>query len=337
MKAIRLYKPFYLRMEDLPLPDIHSDEVLLQTVSVGICGSDVHYYHEGGTGGAPLAHPLILGHEFSAIVQSGENKGQLVSVDPALPCGLCEFCLEGNPNFCLNLTFAGSDETDGGMREFLSWPIRALFPLPKVISPEQGAMLEPLGIAIHALRLVKVSPGMDVGVFGTGPIGLLTIQMAKLAGAARIFATDRLSHRLNYAVECGATDPLLADGNESKSILNLTSGRGLDVTFETAGDDGTAVETTIETSKRGGTIVLVGIPSKDETRFTASIARKKGLTIKLARRMKNTYPLAIKLITAGLVNLEPLITHRYPLKDYQQAFDMAASRKGIKVLINFMQ
>ncbi len=335
MKTIRLYNPNDLRFEEAPIPNPGENEVLLKTASVGICGSDIHYFHEGGTGGSSLQQPLVLGHEFSAYIQSGEHKGQLVSVDPALPCNSCEFCLEGNPNFCKDLDFAGSEGVDGGLREYLTWPESALFPLPDGVTPEEGAMLEPLGVAIHALRLGKVFPGMDVGIFGTGPIGLLTIQMAKLAGAARIFATDRLSHRLDFAVECGATDVLIADGNEANSILNLTGRRGLDVTFETAGDDGDAVETAIESSKSGATCVLVGIPSTDKTDFTASTARKKGMTLKLSRRMKNTYPLAIKLLAAGMVNLNPLITHRYSMMDYASAFEMAASRKGIKVFINF--
>lgn len=335
MKSIRLHNPFDLRCEDEPLPTPGDNELLLKTASVGICGSDIHYYHVGGTDGSLIKRPLVLGHEFSAFIYSGVNKGQLVSVDPALPCNACEFCLEGNPNFCKDLDFAGSEGVDGGLREYLSWPKSALYPLPAGITPEEGAMLEPLGVAIHALRLGKVFPGMDVGVFGTGPIGLLTIQMAKLAGAARIFATDRLSHRLDFAVKCGATDIHLADGNETKSIRSKTGGRGLDVTFETAGDDGGAVETAINCSKSGATCVLVGIPSKDKTRFTASAARKKGMTLKLSRRMKNTYPLAIKLLSARMVNLKPLITHRYSLMDHKSAFEMAASRKGIKVFINF--
>jgi L-iditol 2-dehydrogenase len=335
MKAIRLYGINDLRIEDVPPPNSQANEVLLQTRSVGVCGSDVHYFHEGGTGNIQLARPLILGHEFSAIIASGPDQGTLVAVDPALNCGVCEFCKEGNPNFCVKLKFAGSEDTDGAMQTFLAWPRTAIYPLPASMTPEEGAMLEPLGIAIHALRLGKVFPGMDVGVFGTGPIGLLTIMMAKLAGAGRIFATDRLTDRLKIAKECGATHVFQADGHEVGPILSATGSRGLDVTFETAGDDGSAVETAIGTAKRGGTAVLVGIPSEDTTQFTASAARRRGLTIKLSRRMKNTYPLSIRLVSTGLINLKPLITHTFPLEAYQQAFQTAAERQGIKVLINF--
>lgn len=335
MKAIRLHNINDLRLENIPPPTVQRDDVLLKTASVGVCGSDVHYFDEGGTGSNQLTHPLILGHEFSAQIAEGPDQGTLVAVDPALACGVCEFCQEGNPNFCLNLKFAGSEDVDGAMQTLLPWPRNALYPLPETMTPEEGAMLEPLGVAIHALRLGKVFPGMDVGVFGTGPIGLLTIQMAKLAGAGRIFATDRLADRLEFAHECGASDVYLADGTEANQILSATGSRGLDVTFEAAGDDGSAVETAIQTAKRGATTVLIGIPSEDVTRFTASAARRRGLSIKLSRRMKNTYPLAIKLVSSGQIKLKPLITHKFCLEDYLEAFKTAANRTGIKVFINF--
>ena len=335
MKVLRLYDANDLRLEEKQKPYPTESEVLLKIASVGICGSDIHYFHEGGTGSLQLDQPLILGHEFSAWVESGFQKGQLVTVDPALPCGTCEFCREGNPNFCEKLEFAGAEETDGALQEFVCWPASSIYPLPEQFSPQAGALLEPLGIAIHALHLGKVFPGMDVGVFGAGTVGLLTIQMAKLAGAARIFATDLLPHRLDAALACGATDVLPADGNEAEKILKLTGGRGLDVTFEAAGDDGSAVETAVIASKRGGTAVLIGIPSEDTTCFTASAARRRGLTIKLSRRMKNTYPTAIRLVANGMVDLQPIITHQFTLDNYELAFKTAAQREGVKVFIDF--
>lgn len=337
MKAIQLHNINDLRLVDAPPPIPQDNEILLQTASVGVCGSDVHYYHEGGTGDIQLSRPLILGHEFSARIAEGPQQGTLVAVDPALTCGVCEFCKEGSPNFCLDLRFAGSEDVDGALQSFITWPRHAIFPLPESISPEEGAMLEPLGVAIHALLLGKILPGMDVGVFGTGPIGLLTIQMAKLAGAGRIFATDHLADRLEYAHECGASNVFLADGTETGQILSATGNRGLDVTFEAAGDDGSAVETAIQTAKRGATTVLIGIPSEDVTQFTASAARRRGLTIKLSRRMKNTYPLAIKLVSSGQVNLKSLITHTFSIDEFQKAFQTAAECKGIKVFINFSE
>ncbi|MCB2202723.1 zinc-binding dehydrogenase [bacterium] len=335
MDIIRLYDRHDLRLEDKPMPEKQTGMVRLKIASVGICGSDVHYLVEGGTGSLQLDHPLILGHEFSAWVDEGPNKGQLVAVDPAIPCGQCEYCLEGNPNFCTALAFAGSEDMDGGLQAYLNWPAHLLVPLPEGFTPQEGAMLEPLGIAIHAQRLGKVSPGMDVGVFGAGPIGLLTIQMARVAGAGRIFATDRIESRLAYARECGATHTFLADGSEAEAIQAATNGRGVDVAFEAAGDDGAAVNTAILASKRGATLVLIGIPSEDQTIFTASAARRRGLTIKLVRRMKHTYTTAVRLVSQGLVDLKPLITHEFAPEDFEKAFDIAANREGIKVFINF--
>ncbi|MGI6741738.1 MAG: zinc-dependent alcohol dehydrogenase [Brevefilum sp.] len=335
MKAIRFYDVGDLRLEDVPSPTQQEEMVLLRIASVSLCGSDIHYYKEGGTGSLRLDHPLILGHEFSAWIESGPNKGKLAAVEPAISCGKCEFCLEGNPNLCENILFAGAENTDGALQEYLVWPEHNVFPVPPHVSPQEAAFLEPLGVAIHALNLGKIRPGMDVGVIGTGPIGLMTIQLAKLAGAARIFATDRLGHRLEFAQESGATDLYLADGNEHSQILTATRGRGLDVVFEAAGDDGSAVETAVQVAKRGAAIILVGIPSKDETTFTASTARRKGLTFKVSRRMKNTYPTAIRLLTHHMVNLDSLITHQFPMESYQKAFEVAASRQGIKVFINF--
>ena len=299
METLRFYDIHDLRLENMPIPQPAPGEIRLKIASVGICGSDIHYYNEGGTESQKPDHSLILGHEFSAWIDEGPRKGQLVAVDPALPCGHCEFCLEGNPNLCSSIKFAGAENTNGALREYLAWPESALYPLPAGMTPQEGAMLEPLGVAIHAVRLGKVEPGMSVGIFGSGVIGLLTIQMARLSGASRIIATDRLAHRLAFAKKCGATEVFQADGKEAQKILTATNTRGLDVVFEAAGDDGDAVETAIQSAKNGATAVLIGIPSNDRTSFSASAARRRGLTIKLVRRMKHTYPTAIRLVSGG--------------------------------------
>ena len=195
-------------------------------------------------------------------------------------------------------------------------------------------MLEPLGVAIHTVDLGKIKPGMTVGVFGSGPIGLLIIQMARISGAAQIIATDKFQHRLEAAKEFGATDTFLStDGGENEEIWSSTNMRGLDVTFEAAGEN-PAVETAVETVKPGGRVVLCGIPAVNTTSFRASTARRKGLTIKLVRRMKHTYPRAIRLVANGIVDVQSLITHRFSLENYETAFEIAKKRDGLKVVIN---
>jgi L-iditol 2-dehydrogenase len=314
-----------------PVPK--TGEVLLRVTAVGICGSDIHWYVEGTTGDEGITQPFVLGHEFAGVIESGKMEGARVAVDPQVPCGRCEYCLEGNPNLCPTHYFAGQVPQDGALQEYMAWPKSNVFAIPDSISDEEGAMLEPLGVAIHTVDLGKLRAGMHVGVYGCGPIGLLVIQLARLSGAEAIIATDKLSHRLGAARELGATETLLeSGGEESDRILALTKNRGLDVTFEVAGENG-AVETAVETCKPGGRVVLCGIPAVNRTSFRASSARRKELTIKLVRRMKHTYPRAIQLVESGSVDVLSLITHRFPLEKYKEAFDISESREGLKVMI----
>jgi len=257
-----------------------------------------------------------------------------VAVDPAMPCGHCEFCETGYPNFCRATRFSGHGQDDGSLREFMAWPASALFPLPDSVSDVEGALLEPLGVALYALDLGQIRLGDTVGIFGCGPIGLMLIRLARLNGARRIVATDIRPHRLEVAAEMGADVTLLADagGSERAAVLDATNGRGIDVAFEIAGVNA-AVETAIETARPGARVVLVGIPSDDRTSFSASAARRRGLTIQLCRRMAHTYPRAIALAEGGQIDLIPLASHRFSLDDYEQAFAAAAAREGLKVVI----
>ena len=332
MKVARLHGVRDLRLHDEPEPVTGPGESLLKVTSIGVCGSDLHWFAESGIGDARLARPLILGHEFAGVVASGELRGRRVAVDPAVPCGECEFCLEGNPNFCTHMHFAGHGADDGAMRECLSWPTSNLYPLPDSINDAEGALLEPLGVAIHAVDLGHIRPGMSVAILGNGPIGLMTLQMARLAGAIDLYATELLPHRIDAAKHFGATAVYKADGSEAAQILAATGKRGVDVVFETAGENA-AVEAAMAVAKPGATVVLVGIPSDDRTSFTASMARRKGLTIRMSRRMKRTYPRAIKLVERGLVDVRSMVSHHYALADSSQAFEAALRRDGIKIVI----
>jgi len=333
MKVLRLHGMGDLRLHDEPEPVPGPGEVLLRVTAVGLCGSDLHWLAEAGIGDARLQEPLVLGHEFAGVIESGERRGERVAVDPAVPCRACEFCLEGNPNFCSALRFAGHGMEDGALREYVAWPAHCLHPLPNSLTDADGVMLEPLGVAIHAVDLGHLKPGMTVGVFGCGPIGLLVLQLARAAGATHVMATEKLPHRLEAARSLGATAVFQAiDGRESAEVLAATDGKGVDVAFEAAGEN-EAVETAIEAAKPGARVVLIGIPADDRTAFTASTARRKGLTIKLTRRMKRVYPRAIRLVESGMVDVRPLVTHRFPLTEFDKAFSTAQRREGLKVII----
>ncbi|MGZ9164701.1 MAG: zinc-dependent alcohol dehydrogenase, partial [Anaerolineales bacterium] len=211
MKSVRLHGSGDLRIYDESIPVAGEGEKLVRVRSMGVCGSDLHWFSEGEIGDAKLERPLVLGHEFAGETQDGQR----VAIDPAIPCGRCEFCQRGHPNLCSSLIFAGHGRHDGALREYMAWNEKSLFPIPDSLSFADGAMLEPLGVAIHTIDLGKLKVGMSVGVFGCGPIGLLIIQMAKLSGAANIIATDKLAHRVEAAKAFGASHAFLAeDGHE---------------------------------------------------------------------------------------------------------------------------
>jgi L-iditol 2-dehydrogenase len=226
------------------------------------------------------------------------------------------------------MKFAGHGSEDGALREFLAWPQKCLHRIPDSISDAESALLEPLGVAIHAVDLGKLRAGMRIGVFGCGPIGLLIIQLARLSGAAQIIATDKLVHRVEAAKRFGASEAFLVDSRE----LDLSGSGGVNVAFEVAGEQ-SAVDDAFAAVRAGGNVILVGIPEDDRTSFSASLARRKGLTIKMVRRMKHTYPRAIDLVSKGLVDVRSLVTHRFPLDQAAEAFQLAEQREGLKVII----
>jgi L-iditol 2-dehydrogenase len=330
VRAARLHGPRDVRIHEEDRPTPGDGEALVRVEAVGLCGSDLHWFEEGGIGSNRITRPIVPGHEMAGRTEDG----RLVAIEPAIPCGRCSLCLEGHPNLCPTIRFSGQGADDGSMREWMAWPKHCLFALPDGLTATDGAMLEPLGVAIHAVDLAHVRPGTCVGVFGSGPIGLFCLQVAKAAGAARLVATDLASrdHRLAAARALGAEAFPAEDGREAKAIRQSVGGHGLDVAIEAAGEQA-AVDAAVEAVRPGGRVVLAGIPSDERTSFKVSSARRKGLTIVLVRRMKHTYPRAIALAVAGRVDLRSVVTHRFPLAEAARAFDVAARREGLKVVV----
>jgi L-iditol 2-dehydrogenase len=330
VRVARLHGVRDVRLHEEEPPTPGPGEALVRVEAVGLCGSDLHWFEEGGIGSSRIGRPIVPGHEMAG--RTGD--GRLVAIEPAIPCGRCALCLEGHSNLCPTIRFSGQGEDDGSMREWMAWPERCLFPLPEIFTPADGAMLEPLGVALHAVDLAHVRTGTCVGVFGAGPIGLLCLQAAKAAGAARLVATDIASrpHRLEAARALGAEAFAAEGGREAKAILEAVGGHGLDVAIEAAGVQA-AVDAAAEAVRPGGRVVLAGIPSEERTSFEASTARRKGLSFVMVRRMRHTYPRAIALLAAGRVDLRSVVTHRFPLAEAAKAFEVAASRQGLKVVI----
>lgn len=335
MLALRLHPDRQLRLHDEPIPDPGPGEVLVQVTAVGLCGSDRHWVVDGGIGDAVLEAPLILGHEFAGIVATGALRGRRVAVDPAVSCEVCEPCRTGAPNLCLDIRFAGHGRTDGALRESLAWPETNLFPLPDHLDDAEGALIEPLAVAIHGIDLGRVEPDQTVAVVGCGPIGLLMVALSRLAGASRIVATDPQRHRREAASALGATHAIEAVGSpdDGAAVLATTGGRGCDVVFEASGE-AAAVECAVTSARPGGQVVLLGIPPDDRTALTASVARRKGLTLRLSRRSTpDTFRRAVEVATGRSIDLASLVTLRVPLAQGTTAFEALVRRDGIKAII----
>jgi L-iditol 2-dehydrogenase len=330
MRAARLHGRRDVRIHEEERPKPGPGEVLVKVEAVGLCGSDLHWFEEGGIGASRITRPVVPGHEMAGRTEDG----RLVAIEPAIPCERCALCLEGHPNLCPTIRFSGQGEDDGSLREWMAWPQRCLFPLPEGFTATDGAMLEPLGVALHTVDLAHLRAGASVGVFGAGPIGLFCLQVARAAGAARLVATDLAErpHRLEAARALGAEAFPAEGGGEAREFLRSVGRHGLDVAIEAAGTQA-AVDAAFEAVRPGGRVVLAGIPSDERTSFRVSSARRKGVTIALVRRMKHTYPRAIALATAGRVDLRSLVTHRFPLGETAHAFDLAARREGLKVVV----
>ena len=332
MRVARLHAVGDLRISEVPVPAPEPGMSLVRVTAVGICGSDLHWWGEAGIGDATLTHPLILGHEAAGVIAEGPRKGERVAIDPAVPCGACRSCRDGHRNLCSHTKFAGHAGQDGVMRDFMAWPSELLRSLPDALTDAEGSLLEPLGVAIHALDLGHVRLGASVAVVGCGPIGLLLTAVLRAAGAGSVAAFDPLPHRLEAAARSGAST--VADPVRARSLITHRdlADEGVDVAFEMAGTS-EAVQLAMAMVRPGGRVVLGGIPSDDQTTFQASVARRKGLTIAMVRRMNEVYPRAINLAAEQRVDLTHLVTHRFPLERASDAFAAAAQRIGLKVII----
>lgn len=346
MRAARLFGPKDIRVQaEAPPPAPAPGEVLLKVATVGVCGSDLHMYETGRIGYTDITEPFILGHEFmgeivalGADALGGEHQplqvGQRVAVEPAVPCWRCELCEHGHPNLCPNHHFYGLFPEEGALRERMLVSARNCFPMPDALTDDAGPLLETLGVAIHAIDLSKIRIGHSIAVIGVGPVGLLITRLAALAGAARVIAFDKLDWRLQKACDWGATQAFNVDRQDPvQAVMGLTGGRGVDVAIEAAWADH-SVQQAADMARYGGRLTLVGIPPDDQLRLKHSVARRKGLTIMMSRRMKHTYPRAIELALSGAVKLEELVSHRFDLAETAAAYaSNAAYEDGVNKVV----
>eukprot|EP00937_MAST-01D_sp_MAST-1D-sp2_P001865 g1865.t1 len=308
-------------------------EVLVNIEAVGICGSDLHYYKDGGIGAATIDSPFVPGHEFSArlcddVPELGLAAGARVAVDPAMPCGSCEWCHAAQHNLCPHVQFTGAPPLDGALTQRVPLHHSQLFAVPDAFDAIDTLMLEPLGVAVHAADLARPQLLETVCILGCGPIGLLVSQLCALAGVARLILVDPIAARARHAVDavqrsCAGVDAVAA--SSASDVARATGGRGADLVIE-ATNNPCGFADAADAARIGGRVVLVGIPDGNlYGQLDASLLRRKALEIKLSRRMGDVVPRAIELVRGGKVDVKAMVTHEFPLEQAAEAFAQAAA------------
>ncbi|HXL02965.1 MAG TPA: NAD(P)-dependent alcohol dehydrogenase [Candidatus Atribacteria bacterium] len=342
MKAAVMKGIGQIEIEELPIPIPREEEVLVRIKSVGVCGSDVHYFVEGRIGDYVVKPPFILGHECAGeVVEIGKKvknlkPGDRVTMEPGVPCGKCEFCRSGRYNLCPDVVFWATPPVNGTFCEYVTHPANFTYLIGPNVSFEEGALVEPLAVGVYATHRAYVEPGEVALVLGSGPIGLVTIEALSARGVTRIIAVDVFDFRLKKAEEVGAKFTINAQKEDIKSrVKELTQGRGVDVVFETAGGIPTS-QLTVDVTRKGGRVVLIGLPSQTHFDFELLKVVDKELDILGVFRYANAYLGCVDLLNAGKVNLQSLITHRFTLEETQKALQFAHEHKeeSIKVVVN---
>ncbi len=322
-------------------------DVLLKINSVGVCGSDIHYYTEGKIGDQIIDFPFTIGHECSAtVVETGSNVskvklGDIVAVDPLVACHKCSQCKSGREHTCLNQKFLGCPgQLEGCLAEFIIMPEENCFIVPQSVNQELAMLIEPLSIGYYAVQLMLIHSHKDldkknsIGILGSGPIGLSVSLCLQASGFKNIFVTDKLDYRLTVASNAGAFWTSNPDNEDVvESMLKINPDR-LDFVFECCGKQ-EAIDQAIELLKPGGMLLLVGIPEVDFISFNISKIRRKEITIQNVRRQNKSVQPVIDLISSGKISPDFMLTHRFPLENTGEAFDIVSNYKDgvIKALI----
>jgi len=328
MRIAELFERRKFRIVSGSNEDPGPGEVQVRVEAVGICGSDLHEFSEGGIGGRPCSYPLVMGHEPTGVVVktgpavAGCFPGERAAIEPAVYCYRCEFCLAGYHNLCANMRFYSSPDEPGFFREFVNVPVESILPLPDGVGFVEGTLFEPLAVVLESMKLASLNPLETAVVFGAGPIGLMTILMLKMRGAGRIWAVEPLPHRREMARAVGADavlDPHEAD--PARQILSDTDGRGVDVAMDCAAREN-SLNLSMRALRKGGRLVVTGIPSDIEVPLEMHTARRKGLAIYNTRRSNHTSKPALELLARHPAWFQPILTHTFPLDRIQYAFQM---------------
>jgi L-iditol 2-dehydrogenase len=336
MKQVVLQAPQDVRVVEAPRPDPGPDELLIAIARVGICGSDLHAYH----GQHPFIElPVVPGHEFSGtVVKVGPAvadcaPGQRVTVEPSLVCGVCYNCTHGRYNICEQLRVIGC-QTTGAMAEYLSVPAAKTVLLPENVSWDQAALVEPLAVGVHAVRVASISPGARILVMGAGTIGLMVLQAAKAMGAGPVMITDLMDDRLELACRLGVDAAVNPSRGKLEQAVEKTFGvDGADVIVECVGVAAT-VRDAVRIARKGTRIVLAGVFEQEVPVNLGLVQDRELELVGTLMYAGDDFQLALRFLQEGTVAAEPIISHHFPLEQAAQAFAIADSRQdALKVLL----
>ncbi len=344
MKAMKLTGLRQMEMQEVPMPIITKPtDVLIKMARVGICGSDVHYFAEGGIGSQRVQYPWAVGHEGGGVVQevgsavTRVKPGDRIAFDPAQPCGECDQCLAGRPHTCRALNFlACPGQVEGCLTEYLVMPEGSCYPIPDSMTFDEAAIVEPLSIGVYAVALSVPMPGATVGILGAGPIGLSVLLPAKAQGAKHVYMTDKIDARLQTATRAGAD--WVGNPNTEDVVAAVTQREPelLDVVFECSGKQD-AIEQGVELLKPGGKLLLIGIPSENRISFDISLLRRKEICIQNVRRQNNCVQRSIDMIANKEIDVNVMVTHHVPFAQTKEAYDMVADYQDgvVKAMVTF--
>ncbi|MCQ8278484.1 NAD(P)-dependent alcohol dehydrogenase [Acetobacteraceae bacterium KSS8] len=330
MRAAVLMEKGVVRMEDRPVPTPAADEVLVKVASVGVCGSDVHYYREGRIGDFVVEQPLVLGHEVSGrIVAVGADVspsrlGQRVSIEPQRPCRRCAQCLSGRYNLCPKMEFYATPPIDGAFQDYVAIQDMFAHAVPDTVSNDAAALFEPLSVGIWSCRKAAIAPGARVLIAGAGPIGVMTAQCARAFGAAEVIITDLMPARRDTALRFGAT---LAIDPSRDSVETL----GVDAFIDCSGA-APAVRSGIRAVRGGGHAVLVGMGA-DEIPLPVTVIQVREITLTGTFRYADTWPAAVHLAASGAVDLDGMITSTFDLEHTKEALEATHDPAQLKPVV----
>jgi 2-desacetyl-2-hydroxyethyl bacteriochlorophyllide A dehydrogenase len=325
-----------VRVEQATVPEPAGGEVRIRTLTVGVCGTDVHAA-QGRHPFVPL--PYHPGHEVVGVVESVGTgvdpswEGRRVTVEPDLPCGRCATCLRGDINLCENLQFLGCGYEQGAMADFFTIPAGRLHALPDALDDVAASLVEPLATPVHAVRLVGPLEGRRVVVIGAGSIGLLALAAARATGAEGVVVTDVRADKRDRAVRLGAASAVDASAPDAVAQVRAALGGSADVVFDCVGME-TTLRQAIAMADRGGTVALVGVPAGDLTLPMAIVQDRRIRIQGVATYLPQDVERSIALLEQGAVDVDELVTAVCPIDDVAQAFALATSGEHVKVLVS---